>query len=114
MMRNVEAALVHANILEPQRSTVLSIEPLLAVCKAACDASLTFGTVGAIEEGNVLVADVPEPMDLALILEQAKSNAMNGRVAPALVEEATGAIEVIEVVAVLLAAPEAQVADLEV
>jgi hypothetical protein len=39
---------------------------------------------------------------------------MHGRVTPALIEEAAGTVEVVEVVAIRLTSPEAQVADLEV
>lgn len=62
----------------------------------------------------MLIANVAEPVDLVLVLEQTEGNAMHGRIAPALVEEATRAIEMIEVVTILLAAPETQIADFEV
>jgi len=38
------------------------MEPGLAVCEAAGDAALALGRVGAVEEGDVLVADVAEPV----------------------------------------------------
>ena len=62
----------------------------------------------------MLVANVTEPMDLALILKQTKCDTMNGCVTPALIEEAASTVEMVEVVAVFLAAPETQVADLKV
>lgn len=54
------------------------------------------------------------PVDLALIREHAERDRVHGGVAPALVEEAAGAVEVLEVLLVLAAAPEVHVADLEV
>lgn len=53
-------------------------------------------------------------MNPTLIFEQAQRNAVHGSIAPPLVEEAAGAIQVLKVIAILLAAPEAQIADLEV
>ena len=105
---------VHTNVLEPQRPTVLPVQPLLAVGEAACGAPLALGVVGAVEKGDMLVANVAEPVDLALILKQTESDTVHRRITPALVEEASSTVEVVEVLAVLLAAPEAQVADLEV
>src|SRR5690242_6683400 len=106
--------LIHANILEPQWSTVLPVEPLLAVGKAARRAALAFRAVWAVEERDVLIADVTEPVDFGFVFEKAERDAVYGCVAPALVEETTGAVEVVEVITVDLTAPEAQVADLEI
>lgn len=61
-------ALIHTNILEPQRPTVFAIQPLLAVGEAAGDAALTFGVIGAIEEGDVLVAYISEPDFVLLVV----------------------------------------------
>jgi len=52
---------VHADILEPQGPAVFFVEEGLAVGEAASDATGAFGIVGAVEEGDVLVADVTEP-----------------------------------------------------
>lgn len=62
----------------------------------------------------MLIADIPKPVYLGLVLEQAQRNTMHRRVTPALVEEATRAVEMIEVVAELFAAPEAKVTNLKV
>lgn len=53
-------------------------------------------------------------MYTAGVLEQAQSDGMDGRVPPPLVEEAAGAVQVVEVILVRLAAPELHVGDLEV
>lgn len=53
-------------------------------------------------------------MNLAGILKETKSNAVYGGVTPALVEKATGAVKVVEVVFVGLTAPEVHVCDLKV
>jgi hypothetical protein len=105
---------VHAHVLEPQWSAVLAIQKLLAICEAAGDASLAFGNVRTVEEGYVLVSDIPEPVYPAFIFEQPQRDTVDWRVAPSLVEETSCAIEVVEVVAVLLTPPEAKVADFEV
>lgn len=98
---------VHANILKPQRAAILAIQPLLAIRKAARNATRALRAVRTIEEGYVLVSNVAEPMDLALVFEQAERNTVNRCITPALVKEATGTVKVIEVVAILFAAPEA-------
>ncbi len=54
--------LAHAHVLEPVGPAVFPMEPGLAVCEAAGDAALALGRVGAVEEGDVLVADVAEPV----------------------------------------------------
>ena len=54
------------------------------------------------------------PVDFAGVLEEAECDGVDGRVAPALVEEAAGAIEVLEIVLVSPAAPKGHVGDLEV
>jgi hypothetical protein len=53
-------------------------------------------------------------MDLALVLEEAKRYTMYRRIAPPLVKEASGAVQMIEVIAVLLTSPKGQVPNLEV
>jgi hypothetical protein len=68
-------------------------------------------TVG---EGNVVVCNVIEEMDLLLLQHQRRGQRMDRRIAPALVEETTGVVEGLEVVDVLLGAEPVQVADLEV
>ena len=51
-----------ADILEPVGSAVLLVEPGLTVGEAALDAALALVGVGAVEEGDVLVADIAEPV----------------------------------------------------
>ena len=52
-----------ANELEPVGPAVLLVEPGLAVGEAASHAALALGRVGAVEERNVLVANVAEPRE---------------------------------------------------
>lgn len=53
-------------------------------------------------------------MNLALVRKHAQRDRVHRRIAPALVEKAAGAVQVLEVFLVLAAAPEVHVADLEV
>ena len=55
------ALLAHADVLEPDRPAVVAMQPGLAVRQATLDASGALGRVGAVEEGDVLVANVAEP-----------------------------------------------------
>jgi hypothetical protein len=50
-------------MFEVIRPTIVFLEEGLAVVKLAGDATSTFGGVGAVEEGDVLVADISEPRD---------------------------------------------------
>jgi hypothetical protein len=68
-------------------------------------------TVG---EGNVVVCDVVEEMDLLLLQHQRRGQRVDRRIAPALVEETAGVVERLEVVDVLLGAEPVQIANLEV
>jgi len=57
----VASGLAHAGKLEPVGPAVLLVQEGLAVGEAAGDAALALGRVGAVEEGDVLVANVAEP-----------------------------------------------------
>jgi hypothetical protein len=50
-----------AHILEPIRAAVLAVQPSLSVGEAALGAAFALGRVGAVEERNMLVADILEP-----------------------------------------------------
>ena len=50
-----------AGNLEPVGPAVFSVEPGLAVSEAARHTALALGRVGAVEEWNVLVANITEP-----------------------------------------------------
>lgn len=54
------------------------------------------------------------PVHFALVLEQSERDTVDRRIAPALVEESTSAVQVVKVVLVCLASPEVQVGDLEI
>ena len=62
----------------------------------------------------MVVADILEPVYFRRILEQAQCNAVDGRIAPALVEEPSRPIEVVEVVFIRLTSPEIEVRNLEI
>lgn len=53
-------------------------------------------------------------MNLARVFKETQSDTVNGRVTPALVEEATGAVQVVEIILVGLAAPKVHIANLKV
>lgn len=122
-----------ANILEPVWSAILPVEPGLAVCEAASDAALAFRRVWAVEEGNVLVSYILEPVKVSawrvrrtdgmsvnspvqfsLVFKQTQGDTMNGSIAPAFIEEAAGTIQVVEIILVSLAPPEIKIGDLKV
>lgn len=54
------------------------------------------------------------PMNLAGVLKQTDGNAMNGGITPAFVEEASGAIQMLEIVFIFLAPPKVHISYLEV
>lgn len=53
--------LAHTDIFEPIGPAVFLVKEGFAVCQAACVAAAAFRRVGAIEEWNMLIANVPEP-----------------------------------------------------
>ena len=50
-----------AHVLEPVRAAVLAVQPSLSIGEATLGTAPTFGRVGAIEERDMLVADILEP-----------------------------------------------------
>jgi hypothetical protein len=52
-----------AHIFEPVRSAVLTIQPSFAVSEATLSATPALRRIGAVEERNVLVADILEPTE---------------------------------------------------
>lgn len=126
-----EGQLVHADVLEPVRTAVVLVQPSLAVGESPGDAALALGRVGAVEEGNVLVPNVAEPVagqlwslaymslrhlpvDLGLVLEETQGNAVHRSISPSLVEETSGTVQVVEIILVSLAAPKVDVCNLKV
>jgi len=65
-------------------------------------------------EGLVAVADIAEEVQLVLGREQRGADGVHGRVAPPLIVEPTRGVEVREELAVRLAAPEVEIANLKV
>ena len=61
------ASSAFAHHLEPIGSTIFFIEKFFSICESAFDATVAFWGVGAIEVGNVLIADVAEPVDTYLL-----------------------------------------------
>ena len=55
------ATSTHPHIFEVIRPTVVLLEKRLAFIELAGDATPTFGGIRAVEEGDMLVADVSEP-----------------------------------------------------
>ena len=62
----------------------------------------------------MLIANVPEPMNLVLVFKKSQRNSVHRRVAPPLVEEPSCSVQVVEVCCVSFAAPEVEGGDLEV
>lgn len=60
---NTKPALPHPSNLKPIRPAVLPEEEALPVCEAAGLAPAALGRVGAVKEGDMLVAYVAEPAD---------------------------------------------------
>jgi hypothetical protein len=104
----------HANVLEPVGTTVFPVKPFLAISKATSDATPALWRVWAIEEGDMLVTDILEPMNLARILKETQSDTVDGSITPAFVEEPAGAIEMFKVFLVCGRAPEVHVCNLKV
>jgi hypothetical protein len=71
-------------------------------------------TRGAVSEWNVVVCDIVEELDLILVQEQTRSNRVDRRVTPSLVEEATILVQRFEKINVGLASKPFQAADLKV
>ena len=69
---------------------------------------------GAVREGDVVVGDIVEEMDLILRQHDGGGDAVHGCVAPAFVEEAAVVVQVVEVIGVGFAAQPIEVADLEI
>jgi hypothetical protein len=55
------AYLSHADIFKPIRSTILLHEPSIAVCESPRHTASAFRRVGAVEEGDMLVANIAKP-----------------------------------------------------
>ena len=60
-------SLAHADVLEPVGSAVFPVEPGLAIGETAGDATLALGRVGAVEEGNMLIANIAEPRESEIV-----------------------------------------------
>lgn len=52
-----------AHVLEPVGSAIFSVQPCLAIGEAALRAPSALWRVGAVEEWDVLVADIFEPVN---------------------------------------------------
>lgn len=77
----------------------MAVEALRGV--AVAPAAVVVGAIGrAVVPGRVLVANVVKVVHLGLVLEQASSDGVHGRVAPPLVEEAALLVEIVKEVEV--------------
>lgn len=102
-----------ASIPLGQARKVMTVKGITGVAVASTRVVIVL-VLGAVCPRMMGIANVVKVMDLLFIQEERGSNGMNGRVAPSLIEEATGAIEVVEVVEIALRAPEAKIANLKV
>lgn len=60
----------HANIFEPIGTAIFPIQPLFAISEASSNATPALWRIRAVEEGDMLVSDILEPMDLAGIFKE--------------------------------------------
>lgn len=71
-------------------------------------------TSGAVSEGNVVVGDIVEEVNLLLLEEKTSSDRVNGSITPSLVEETTVLVQRLKEVEVRLASEPRKATDLEV
>ena len=99
--------------MAPHTAVVVPVKVVLWLAVAlVVEAVLLAG--GAVGEGDVVVCNVVEEMNLFLLQHQRRSQRVDRRIAPALIEETTGVVEGLEVVDVLLGAEPVEVANLKV
>jgi hypothetical protein len=99
--------------MAPHTAVAVPVKVVLGLAVAlVVEAVLLAGrTVG---EGDVVVCNVVEEVNFLLLQHQRRSQRVDRRIAPALVEETTGVVEGLEVVDVLLGTEPVEVADLKV
>lgn len=91
----------------------LPVKVLLGITVAAQVKALLLSS-GAVGEGNMVVGNVVEEVDLVLLQEKSSSNGVDGSIAPSLVEEATITVQGFKVVNVGLASEPLEAADFKV
>lgn len=91
----------------------LPVKVLLGVAVAAEVKTLLL-TSGAVSEGNVVVGDVVEEVNLLLLEEKTSSDGVDGSITPSLVEETTVLVERLKEVEVRLASEPRQATNLKV
>lgn len=69
---------------------------------------------GAMRKGHVIIRNLVEKVNLVLLQHQRSGNAVDRRIAPALVEESALMVEEVEVIHIRLAAQPVKTADLEI
>lgn len=128
--------LSHPHVFEPVRPAVFLVEEVFSIGESSCHASFALLRFGAVEVGNVLVADIAEPAtrfvsiskpwqstsscgkDLPVyptcILKQPQRYRMYRRIPPPLIKEPPSAIQMVEIVLIRLTPPELHICDLEV
>ena len=99
---------------KPIRPAILLIQPLLPVRQPPCHTPRALRAVRAVKERDMLISDVLEPMYLTRILKQSQGDGMYRRITPALVEETSRPVQVLEVSFVGFRAPEIHIGDFEV
>lgn len=68
----------------------------------------------AVGEGDVVVGDLVEEVDLFLLEEQSGGNRVDWRIAPSFVEEAAIPVQRLEIVEVFLGSQPVQASDFEI
>lgn len=56
----------HTSIFEPVGTAIFSVKERLTIRQSASNTALAFGRVGAVEEGDVLVANITEPVKIEI------------------------------------------------
>jgi hypothetical protein len=64
--------LIHTRVLEPVGSTVFLLKPRFSIGEATRDTTLTLWRIWAVEEGNMLVPNVSEPVFIRQLESQSQ------------------------------------------
>ena len=61
---------IHPNVLEPIRPTILFQQEIIAFFEISRFTTFAFGGVGAVEVGDMVIANVAEPAEVSISLLQ--------------------------------------------
>lgn len=106
---------LHTVQLEESRGARVSL-PIKVIfgLAAAFELEAALFARGAVREGDVIVGDVLEKVDFLLFEGQPGGDGVDGRVAPALVEEAAFVVEGVEEIKIGFGAQPVEVSDFEI